>query len=82
MGAGSRAFNPKGPSAQIIGFQGPKTHSEYGFGDLKPYYLGTRTHWVKKIRGLGSEPRGPSSRAVSWDLQSPRWGLQPAFSFG
>ena len=27
-----------------------RNHSEYGFGDLKPYYLGTRTLWVS---GLG-----------------------------
>ena len=40
-----QAWFPKGPSAQIVGFQGPKNHSVYGFGDLKPYYLGTRTLW-------------------------------------
>ena len=28
---------------QIVGFQSPKTVQGMDFGDLKPYYLGTRT---------------------------------------
>ena len=42
-------INPKGPSTQIVGFQGPKTIQGMDFGDLKPYYLGTRSLWVKNI---------------------------------
>ena len=34
---------PKGPSAQIVGFESPKTFQSKDVGDLKPYYLGTWT---------------------------------------
>ena len=37
---------PKGPSR----VSRSKNHSEYGFGDLKPYYLGTRTLWVSQLQ--------------------------------
>ena len=39
-------INPKGPSTQIVGFQGPKTIQGMDVGHLKPYYLGTRSLWV------------------------------------
>ena len=31
---------PEGPRTQIVGFQGSKIYSEYGFWELKPYCLG------------------------------------------
>ena len=42
--------SPKGPSTQIVGFQGPKTTQSMDFWDLKPYYLGTWTLWVVLVR--------------------------------
>ena len=37
--------SPKGPSTQIVGFQGPKPTQDMDFWNLKPYCLGTRTLW-------------------------------------
>ena len=44
---------PEGPSAQIVGFQGPKNRSRYGFWDLKRNDI-----WV-----LG--PSGDTNRSVA-----------------
>ena len=52
--------SPKGPSTQIVGFQGPKTTQSMDFWDLKPHYLGARTLW---------EVFGPEFRG-SWEVQA------------
>ena len=43
---------PKGPSTQIVEFQGPKTHSEYGFWGPK-----SLTIWVLGPSGLNPKPQ-------------------------
>ena len=36
LGLMNSATNPKGPSTQIVGFQGPKTIQSMGFGTKDP----------------------------------------------
>ena len=36
-------YGSKCPDSRV---SGPKSHSKYGFWDLTPYYVGTRTLWV------------------------------------
>ena len=40
-----------------------KNHSEYGFGDLKPYNLGTRTRWVTQYPAQHGLCRSLGTRA-------------------
>ena len=42
----------KGPSTQIVGFQGPKIIPSMDCCDLKPYYLGTWTLWACCCRSI------------------------------
>ena len=49
-----QALRAKCPNSRV---SGSKNHSEYGFWDLKPYYLGTRTLW--EVSGGGSNISAP-----------------------
>ena len=43
--------NAKGPSAQMVGFQGPKTPLDYGFWDPKTLLLGDSDPVAKELKG-------------------------------
>ena len=56
-----------------------KNHSEYGFWDLKPYYLGTWTLWVidPNTELVGSVPKS----RVAVDLQEKLQKMLPSLGY-